>query len=91
MDLQFHPLWQPGGRGESGETHGLGGVHGAAGVGQEEVAFGVDILQDIGEGVFFCVEIGSAEGDGDDFRAACCEGVLHAFEGGKFAGSKEEP
>ena len=51
MDFELHPLRQACGGGEAGEAHGLLRVHRAAGVGQDEISFRIDEIEDVGLGV----------------------------------------
>jgi hypothetical protein len=90
VDFEFHPLGQAGGGGEAGEAHGFLGVHRAAGVGQEQVFFRVDEFEDVGVGVAGAAEVGAAQGDGDDLRAAGGERVAHGFVGREFPGAEEQ-
>ena len=90
MDLEFDPFGESGAGGEAGEADGFFGVHRAAGVGQQEIFFGIDEIEDVGERVAGAAEVGAVEGDGDDLRAACFEGVAHEFVRGELAGAEEE-
>ena len=89
MDFEFDPVGHAGGDGESGEADGFFGVHGAAGVGEEEDVGG-DEVEYVGEGIALAGEIGATEGDGDDFGAGGDDGVAHEFTGGEFSGAEHE-
>ena len=89
MDFEFDPVGHAGGDGESGEADGFFGVHGTAGVGEEENVGG-DEVEDIGEGVALAGEIGATEGDCDDFGAGRDDGVAHEVTGGEFSGAEHE-
>ena len=90
VDFELDPLGEARGGGEAREADGLVGVHGAAGVGQDQVSGRVDELEDVGEGIACAGEVGAAEGDGDDLGAACVEGVAHGLGGWKLAGAEEQ-
>ena len=90
MNFEFDPFGKARGSGEARKAHGFFCVSCATGVGQEEILFGIDEFEDIGERVFFAGEISAAEGDGDHFGAGGVEGVAHGFGRGKFAGSQDE-
>ena len=90
VDFEFHPLRQACGGGEAGEADGLFGIHGPAGVREEEVFFRVDEFEDVRVGIALAGEIGAAEGHGDDPGAAGGEGIPHGFIGRKLTGAEEE-
>ena len=85
MNFEFHPFGQTRGGGQAREADGFLGVHGAAGVGQEEVTLGVDEFENVREGILLSAQVGAAQGDGDQFRAAGGQGVAHRLGGSEFA------
>ncbi len=90
VDFEFYPIGEAGGPGEAGEADGFFGVHGAGGVGEDEVAFGFEKFEDVGERVFLAGEVGAFEGDGDEAGLGGGEGVAHGFVAGEFSGADEE-
>ena len=84
MDFELHPVRQPGAAGQPRQAHGLGGVHRAAGVGQQEIARRVDEFEDVRVRVFLARKVRAAQGDGHQPRAAGVEGVAHRLVGGNF-------
>ena len=53
MNFEFDPFWEASGMSEASEANCFFGVHGSTGVGEQEVFFWVDEIEDIGEGIFF--------------------------------------
>lgn len=90
VDLEFDPLREAGGVGEFRESDGFFGVHCAAGVCEEEVFLGIDEVEDVGEGVMFCIEVCAAQCDCDDFRFGGEQCCAHGFVGREFSGAEEE-
>ena len=90
MDFELHPFGQAGGGGEAREADGLLGVHRAAGVGQQQIFFRVNEFQDVGERIALAAQIGAAQGDGDQFRAAGGQRVAHGFRRREFARAQDE-
>ena len=90
MDLELDPLRQAGGGGEAGEADGFLGIHRAAGVGEEQVFFGIDEIEDVRVGIGLAGEIGAAQGHGHDLGAGGGEGVAHRLVGREFPGAGEE-
>ena len=90
MDFEFDPFGQSGSGGEAGEADGFTSVHGAAGVGEDEIFFLVDEVEDVGVGIVFASEVRAAEGDGDDFGAAGFKTLGHGLIGRELAGADEE-
>ena len=90
MDFEFHPFGQPGGGSEAGEAHGFGGIHGPAGVGQQQVFILIDEFQNVGKGIPLAAQVRAAQGDGDDFRAAGRQGLAHGFQGRKFSRAEKQ-
>ena len=90
MDFELHPIRQAGGDGEARQADGFLGVHRAAGVGQRQIFLRVNGLQDVRERVLLPAQIGAAEGDGDQFRAAGGERVAHGFRRREFARAKNQ-
>ncbi len=91
MNLELHPLGQPRRRGQARQAHRFGGIHRAAGIGQEEIFLGIDEIEDIGVGIVLAGEIGAAQGHRDDLRAAGLEALGHRLVGGKLARAHEQP
>ena len=91
MNLELHPLGEPGGLGEAGKSDGLLGGVGTAGVGEEQVFLRVDELEDVGKGIPLAAQIGPTERHGDDLRSARRKGLAHHLAGGKFSSPQEEP
>ena len=90
VDFEFHPLGQSGGRREPGETHCFVRVHRAARVGEEEIFFRIDEIEDVGERIIAAAEIGAPQGHGDNFRAAGGQRIAHEFIRGELAGAEKE-
>ena len=91
MDLEFHPLGESGGDGETGQADGLLGGVGSAGVGEEEILLRIDEFENVGEGILATAQIGSTKGDRDDLGATRRKGLAHHLPGRKFPGTQEEP
>ena len=77
MNLELHPIRQPGADREAREPHRFLGIPRAAGVGQKQEAFRVDEIENVRERIAFAGEIGAAQRDGHDFGAARLERVAH--------------
>ncbi len=90
MDFKFHPFRQTGGGSQTRETDGFIGIQRAAGVGQEQIFFGVNEFQNVRERIVFAAQIGTAQGDGDHFRAAGGERVAHGFRRRKFSRAHDQ-
>jgi SAM-dependent methyltransferase len=90
VDLQFDPLGQSGRGGEAGEADRFLRVHGAARVGEKEVLFRIDEIKNVGERIAGAAQVGPAQCDGDDLRAAGLERVAHELVRGKLACAEEE-
>ena len=60
-------------------------------LGRTRYFFGIHEIEDVGERIALAGQIGAAQGDGDDLRAAGGQGVAHQFRRGELAGADEEP
>ena len=49
VDFQLDPFGQSGGGGQVRQADGFGGVAGSAGIGQKQITFRINVLEDIGE------------------------------------------
>jgi hypothetical protein len=90
MNLEFDPGRQPSGDGQSRQPDGLVGVARAARVGQKEVAFRIDEIENVGERIAPTGKIGAPQRDRDELSPARFERVAHQFVGGKFAGANKQ-
>jgi hypothetical protein len=90
VDLEFDPLGQSSRGGEAGEADGFLRVHRAAGVGEQEVFFRIDEIKNVGERIAGAAQVGPAQRDGDNLRAAGLERVAHEFVRAELARAEEE-
>jgi hypothetical protein len=90
MDFELHPLGQSGGDGEAARRTASSAFIAPLVLGSRRYFLRVNEFEDVGEGILLAGQIGAAQGDGDDFRAAGGEGVAHGFRGGEFAGAENQ-
>ena len=79
MNFQLHPFGQPGGDRQTRQAHGFLGIHRAAGIGQQQIFFGINKFENVGEGIPFAGQIRAAQRDRDHFRPAGFQGIAHGL------------
>jgi len=74
---------------QAGGADGVVGAEATGRVGQQDVALGVQEVQDVPPALV--QQALAADGDGDDLAAALGQGVAHQFKCGVLAGAHEQP
>ena len=91
MNFEFDPRRQTGGHRQTRQPDRFPGVEGATGVGQHQIFFRINKLQNVGERILPAGQVGAAQRHRDQPGAAGGEGVAHRFWGREFARAQDEP